>query len=55
MYFDNDGWKDLFVARSNVMDNISLLTPSRSYPEPNAIFRNLGGKKFEHPRCRVFV
>ena len=21
--FDNDGWKDLFVARSNVLDNIA--------------------------------
>jgi hypothetical protein len=47
MDFDNDGWKDLFVARANVMDNISLLTPSRTYPEPNAVFRNLAGKKFE--------
>ena len=44
--FDNDGWKDLFVARSNVMDNISLLTPSRTYEEPNTIFRNLGNGKF---------
>jgi len=47
MDFDNDGWKDLFVARANVMDNISLLTASRTYPEPNAVFRNLEGKKFE--------
>jgi len=23
------------------------LTPSRTYPEPNAVFRNLGGSKFE--------
>ncbi len=45
--FDNDGWKDLFVARSNVMDNISLLNPSRTYEEPNAVFRNLGNGKFE--------
>jgi len=45
--FDNDGWKDLFVARSNVMDNISLLHPDRRYPEPNSIFRNLGNGKFE--------
>jgi hypothetical protein len=45
--FDNDGWKDLFVARSNVMDNISLLNPNRSYQEPNAVFRNLGNGKFE--------
>jgi enediyne biosynthesis protein E4 len=45
--FDNDGWKDLFVARANVMDNISLQSPSRRYPEPNTIFRNLGNGKFE--------
>ncbi len=44
--FDNDGWKDLFVARSNVMDNIGLLIPSRRYPEPNSIFRNLGNGRF---------
>lgn len=44
---DNDGWKDLFVARSNVMDNISLLNPERMYEEPNTIFRNLGNGKFE--------
>jgi hypothetical protein len=44
--FDNDGWKDLFVARANVLDNISELTPTRKYPEPNSIFRNLGNGKF---------
>jgi enediyne biosynthesis protein E4 len=37
---DNDGWKDLFVARSNVLDNSQELS-NRSYPEPNALFRNL--------------
>lgn len=45
--FDNDGWKDLFVARANVMDNISEQSPARRYPEPNTIFRNLGNGKFE--------
>lgn len=45
--FDNDGWKDLFVARANVMDNISMQVPDRHYPEPNTIFRNLGNGKFE--------
>lgn len=44
--FDNDGWKDLFVARANVLDNISELTPSRKYPEPNSVLRNLGNGKF---------
>src|SRR5579862_1184872 len=33
--FDNDGWKDLFVARANVLDNVSVVTPNRKYPEPN--------------------
>jgi enediyne biosynthesis protein E4 len=45
--FDNDGWKDLFVARSNVLDNISGLVAERQYPEPNSLFRNLGNRKFE--------
>ncbi len=45
--FDNDGWKDLFVARSNVMDNISESNPARHYPEPNSVFRNLGQGKFQ--------
>ncbi len=45
--FDNDGWKDLFVARANVMDNINEAIPARRYPEPNAVFRNLGQGKFQ--------
>lgn len=45
--FDNDGWKDLFVARANVMDNVNIQNPARQYEEPNAIFRNLGNGKFE--------
>jgi hypothetical protein len=44
--FDNDGWKDLFVARANVLDNISELA-GRHYPEPNSLFRNLGNGKFQ--------
>jgi enediyne biosynthesis protein E4 len=46
--FDNDGWKDLFVARSNVVDNINVVFPDRRYPEPNSVFRNLGNGKFEN-------
>jgi len=45
--FDNDGWKDLFVARSNVMDTIEKITTDRKYPEPNSVFRNLGNGNFE--------
>jgi enediyne biosynthesis protein E4 len=45
--FDNDGWKDLFVARGNVMDNVSEINPARHYEEPNTVFRNLGKGKFQ--------
>lgn len=45
---DNDGWKDLFVARSNVLDNISKLVSERQYPEQNSVFRNLGDGKFNN-------
>ena len=44
--FDNDGWKDLFVARGNVLDNVAMLS-SRRYEEPNTVFRNLGNGKFQ--------
>jgi len=44
--FDNDGWKDLFAARSNVMDNIAEIA-ARTYPEPCAVFRNLGDGAFQ--------
>ena len=44
--FDNDGSKDLFVARGNVLDNIAEFS-NRTYGEPNAIFRNLGNMTFE--------
>jgi len=43
---DNDGWKDLYVARSNVIDNVALFT-QRQYAEPNTVFRNLGNGKFQ--------
>ena len=45
--FDNDGWKDLFAARANVMDNIQQAIPAEVYPERNSVFRNLGNGKFE--------
>jgi len=44
--FDNDGWKDLFVARGNVLDNIAL-TSNRKYEEPDSVFRNLGNGTFQ--------
>jgi hypothetical protein len=44
---DNDGWKDLFVVRSNVADNVHEFSP-RTFEEPNAVFRNLGNGEFRN-------
>ncbi len=42
--FDNDGWKDLFVAQGHVMDNIEITQPGLRYREPPMMLRNEGGK-----------
>ena len=44
---DNDGWKDLVVARGNVMDNIDSVSRHFHYLEPNSVFRNQGEARFE--------
>ncbi len=44
--FDNDGWKDLFVARGHVLANPEKIL-SWSRAQPNSVFRNLGNGKFE--------
>jgi enediyne biosynthesis protein E4 len=43
---DNDGWKDLVVARGNVMDNIEEISRHFRYAEPNSVFQNLGNGHF---------
>jgi hypothetical protein len=43
---DNDGWKDLVVARGDVMDNIEQISKHFTYAEPNSVFRNLGNGQF---------
>jgi len=42
--YDNDGWKDLFVAQGHVMDNISVTQPSLQYREAPLVMRNVAGK-----------
>ncbi len=41
--YDNDGWKDLFVAQGHVMDNIELKQPSMRYLEPFLLMKNRQG------------
>ncbi len=42
--YDNDGWKDLFVAQSHVMDNIEYFQGNVRYLEPLLLLRNVEGK-----------
>jgi hypothetical protein len=42
--YDNDGWRDLFVAQGHVMDNIELTQPQLRYLEPPLLLRNRAGK-----------
>jgi hypothetical protein len=44
---DNDGWKDLMVARGNVQNDMALYSPRHS-EEPPAVFRNLANGKFQN-------
>jgi hypothetical protein len=42
--FDNDGWKDIFVTRGHVQ---ALAEAKVQVAQPNTVFRNLGGARFE--------
>jgi Tfp pilus assembly protein PilF len=43
--FNNDGYKDFFVAAGNVIDNAEAIS-SRQSRQPNLLFLNRGGGKF---------
>jgi hypothetical protein len=42
--FNNDGWKDLFVAQSHVMDNVEQFDASLHYLEPPMLALNQRGR-----------
>ena len=42
--YDNDGWKDIFVAQGHVMDTIEKTSPNLSYLEPPLLMRNDAGR-----------
>jgi len=44
--FDNDGFKDLFTANADILDN-ALELAHRPFPLPNALLRNKGNLTFE--------
>ena len=51
--YDNDGFLDLFVANGHVMDIIAEVEPELSYPQPNQVFRNLGGGGFSETSALI--
>jgi enediyne biosynthesis protein E4 len=44
--YDNDGWKDLFIVQSHVMDTIHLQEPHLHYRESPVLLRNQMGRQF---------
>ena len=44
--YDNDGWKDLFIVQSHVMDTIEVNEPHLHYKEPPMLLRSDNGKRF---------
>ena len=42
--YDNDGWKDVFVAQGHVMDTIETTSPNLKYRQPPLLLRNQAGR-----------
>jgi hypothetical protein len=45
--FDNDGWKDLFIANGHVYAQLAARRLHITYPQRRTLYRNLGNGKFE--------
>ena len=45
--FDNDGWKDLFLANGHVYSQIANRKLHISYRQPKVLYRNLGNGRFQ--------
>ncbi|HUA16839.1 MAG TPA: CRTAC1 family protein [Verrucomicrobiae bacterium] len=53
MDYDNDGWRDLFMANGHVLDNIERYHADTTYAEPKLMFRNTGHGIFENVSDRL--
>ena len=45
--YDNDGWKDLFIANGHVYSQLEGRKLHLTYKQPSLLYRNIGGKRFE--------
>jgi enediyne biosynthesis protein E4 len=41
--YDNDGWRDLFIANGHVLDNVKYFHAGTEYAEPKTVYRNISG------------
>jgi hypothetical protein len=51
--YDNDGWKDLFIANGHVYSQLASQKLHVTYKQPSLLYRNLGGVRFEDVSSRV--
>lgn len=51
--FDNDGYRDLFIAAGHLHDNVELFDTTTTYAQRNLVLQNLGNGKFANvsDRC----
>ena len=45
--FDNDGWKDIFIANGHVYSQLAGRKLHITYRQPKVLYRNLGNGRFE--------
>ena len=53
MDYDNDGWRDVFMADGHILDNIERYRTEVRYAEPKLMFRNTGRGIFENVSGRL--
>jgi enediyne biosynthesis protein E4 len=51
--FDNDGWKDIFIANGHVYTQIAKRKLHITYRQPKVLYRNLGNGRFEDVTARA--
>ena len=51
--YDNDGWRDLFIANGHVLDNVARYRSDVAYAEPKLMLRNTGGGMLENVSGRL--
>jgi hypothetical protein len=51
--FDNDGWKDIFIANGHVYAQLEGRNLHLTYRQPKVLYRNLGNGRFEDVSSRT--